>query len=143
MKKPTWTPKPQNYSFCEVESVFQDDGKIASFRYDSTLPDKGWVLEGYKDKYDFWIWSEEDNNKMWDDKITIAQHLINSKLDIDKLTESIDIDIIFKLKRFELDKEERMYAYKYGGFLSSRGGYFIVNKNNPNKILRSIMTIIS
>jgi len=126
MKKPTWTPEPKDYSFCEVEDIIQDDEQIASFRYNSNLPDKGWVFQGYKDKYGFWIWSEEDNNRMWDDKITIAQKLINSKIE-----------------KFILNEDEEIYAYKYGGFLSIRGGYFIVNKKEPNKILRSIMTIIS
>ena len=143
MKKPTWIPEPKNYSFCEIESIVQDDGKIASFRYDSKLPDKGWTFEGYKDKYGFWIWEKEDNERMWDDKITMAQHLINYKLDKDKLMKSVDVGVIFPFKGFELGEDEEIYAYKYGGCLSLRGGYFIINKNEPNRILRSIMTLIS
>lgn len=93
-----------------------------------------------KDQFGFEIWEDEDHLKWWDQskKITIEDLLLGSKFEPDKynLKNSLPFD-------FKIADDEKIWEYKYGGMLSSRGGYFITKKDKPFWILRSKMTWMS
>lgn len=89
-----------------------------------------------KDKHGFLIWNDADQSRMWDEHITIAQHLLRSVIPMDH--DGLDMK-----KTIPLTEGEVLLAYKYGGVLSSRGGYIVINKENPTRIVRSIMTWLS
>ena len=38
---------------------------------------------------------------------------------------------------------EVLHKYKYGGILAERGGYYTTTKDDPNKVLRFVQTLIS
>ena len=89
-------------------------------------------------KRDWFTWTDEDRLKKWDDTGTIQQLLLSSKYfpEYSKQIDDLGID-------FRPNDGEILYAYRYGGVLSSRWGYFIVSEKEPNKILRSINTAMS
>ncbi len=90
------------------------------------------------DKYGFKIWTDEDRQKKWDGDTTIEQHLLTH---VDKnppstLSECFGPD-------FRLNDFEEIHAYRYGGVLSGRGGWFVISKFEPYKILRTKGTWLS
>ncbi|MCX6654472.1 MAG: hypothetical protein NTY03_05045 [Candidatus Bathyarchaeota archaeon] len=121
-------------SYNDHESVVQPDGRIAVFEFSSAKKAKGWVFAGWKDAHDFGIWDNNDRARMWDKKITIQEHLIESKgnmLDpFEAMKEGIGVD-------------ETAYHYVYGGPLAQRGGIFVVKTNDPRRIIRAKMTWLS
>jgi hypothetical protein len=116
------------------ETILQPDGRIAVFEYDSDKNKEGWVFAGWKDAHDFGIWGNDDRARMWDDKITIQELLIESKgamLDpFEAMKEGIAVD-------------ETAYHYEYGEVLAQRGGIFVVKTNDPRRIIRAKMTWLS
>ena len=95
-------------------------------------------METNEDKYGFVIWTDEDRKRMWDKGTTIEQLLLTS---IDKnppehSREALGPD-------FRVADDEELHAYRYGGVLSSRGGWFVVSMYNPYKILRTKQTWLS
>ena len=135
----TTDPHTAKYNYYDHEKVVQDDGRIAAFQITNHTRDKGWVFTGYKDKYGFSLWDDEDRKRMWDESITVEQLLIRSikgGCTIHKARQEFGND-------FELGEGEIMLEYKYGGMLSGRGGYIIVHKDNPTTILRSKATWMS
>jgi hypothetical protein len=93
---------------------------------------------GYEDKYGFRIWEEKDHQAKWNDKYTYEQILLDSKdpNPYHSLRESFGPD-------FKIADDEEIHAYVYGGVLSQRGGWFVVKKAQPYKIIRSKMTWLS
>lgn len=92
------------------------------------------------DKYGFRIWTEEDHKAMWDENTTFEQVLLESVNKNPHNTLSNDFGPEFKSF---LSDDEEIFAYNYGGVLSSRGGWFVVKKNDPKRIIRSIQTWLS
>lgn len=92
-----------------------------------------------KDQFKFEVLTDEDRKRMWDDRITVEQHLIHSIKGGCTLGEARQE---FGM-HFQLNDGEIMLEYEYGGALSGRGGYIIVHKDNPTTILRAIMTWMS
>lgn len=91
-----------------------------------------------KDKYGFVIWSEEDHKRMWKEGTTVEQLLLTN-VDMHPPQHSREaLGPGFKLNDFE-----ELYAYRYGGPLSSRGGWFVISIFEPYKILRSKQTWLS
>jgi hypothetical protein len=138
-RKPRNEPSLANYNYYDHETVVQDDGQIAAFQFENHKRDDGWKFVGYKDKYGFSIWDDKDRTRMWDESVTMEKHLVystKSGCSLSKARQEFGSD-------FELGEDEIIIEYEYGGPLSGRGGYFIVNKNNPTKILRSIQTWLS
>jgi len=88
-----------------------------------------------RDHYGFQIWTDEDRAKMWDQHITIEKHLFESVTTADPKEEFGP--------NFRVGDDEAVIGYRWGGVLSMRAGFFVVNKKEPQKILRSIMTRIS
>ena len=137
MKYPNRPPlERQSYhlglSYYDHETSVQGDGKIASFFYDSNKHNEGWQFSHYEDKYGFRIWEEKDHKAKWDENTTIEQLLLESK----------DLNPHYK-ENFEIADDEEIHAYVYGGILAERGGWFVVKKDNPNKIIRSKQTWLS
>ena len=90
------------------------------------------------DKYGFRIWKDEDHDTKWHGDTTFEQLLLKSK-DPDPYhssKESFGLD-------FSVADDEELHAYVYGGVLSQRGGWFVVKKNNPNRIIKSKQTWLS
>ena len=122
------------HDYYDHETAVQPDGRIAAFEYDSNKHAEGWVFAGWKDAHDFGIWDNNDRARMWDDKITIQELLIESKgamLDpFEAMKEGVAVD-------------ETAYHYEYGGVLAQRGGIFVVKTNDPRRIVRAKMTWLS
>jgi hypothetical protein len=127
------------YNYYDHETVIQEDGRIAKFTITNHTRDKGWIFQGYEDKYGFCIWDDEDRSAKWDNTLTMEMHLLRS------VRESVNVnDVIHEFgNNFSLNENELLLSYEYGGIMSQRGGYLIVHKDNPTKILRSIQTMIS
>lgn len=87
------------------------------------------------DQYGFQIWKDDDHKRMWDANITMGKHLFRWVTTDDPRDEFGP--------NFQVADDEVVLGYKYGGFLSMRAGWFVVNKKEPTKILRSIMTRVS
>lgn len=87
-----------------------------------------------KDKHGFEVWNSKDRTRMWDDKITFQELLIESKKELldpfEAMKEGIAVD-------------ETAYHYEYGGMLAQRGGIFVVKTDDPRRIIRSKMTWLS
>jgi hypothetical protein len=132
-RKPREIAKHLEHVTCimDHEDVVQDDGSIAKFYWMSGEKEKGWQFDYYKDENGFKIWTEKDQTSEY------AELLLKSTKDKIDSTFSKHIDDV-KLK----DDEEIKY-YAYGGFLSGRGGFYIINKNEPNKILKSLAVWMS
>ena len=142
MKLPTREPRNEptleKYNYYDHESVEQEDGRFASFIFENDKRKEGWRFQGYEDKFGFRIWEEKDHEARWDDKFTYEQVLLDSN-DPDpyhSLKESFGPD-------FRVADDEEIRAYVYGGVLSQRGGWFVVKKNQPYHIIRSIQTWLS
>jgi hypothetical protein len=90
------------------------------------------------DKYGFVIWQDEDHNEKWDGDTTIEQLLLTS---VDKNPPQHSREALGP--GFRVADDEQLFAYRYGGVLSSRGGWFVVSMYNPYKILRSRGTWLS
>lgn len=128
----TVDPFTSNYDYYDHETVEQDDGTLATFSISNHTQEKGWVFQNMVDKYGFMLWEDKDRQKMWNDKITIEQFLLLSKCESSHYT----IQECFG-PAFKISNDEFIYPYEYGGVLSGRGGWFVVKKNEPNKIIRS------
>ena len=144
MKFPTREPRLETgfmaeYNYYDHEAVIQDDGSIAQFIFENHKRDEGWRFSCMVDKYGFRIWTEEDHSRKWDENTTFEQLLLES---IDSNTH-YPIEDTFKGNKFEIAEDEEIHAYVYGGILSERGGWFIVKKNDPKRIIRSIQTWLS
>ena len=120
--------------YYDHETSLQPDGRIAAFKYGSNKHKEGWAFVGWKDAHGFGIWENIDRARMWDDKITVQELLIESKGDMldpfEAMAEGIAID-------------ETAYHYEYGGVLAQRGGIFVVKTNDPRRIVRARMTWLS
>ncbi len=127
-------------SYNDHEIAVQSDGRIAAFAYNSDNHKDGWVFVTMEDSYGFAIWEEEDHViweekdhiRMWDDKVTMEEWLL-ANIDSNphySLIESFGPD-------FVIADDEEIHAYKYGGILSGRGGWFVVKKDQPDRIIRS------
>lgn len=95
-------------------------------------------MELAKDKYGFEIWTDEARRREFCSEITFEQLLLTS----------IDNSPFRTAKEyfgcdFTVGEDEEIHAYKYGGVLAERGGWFVVNKNSPYKILRAKATWMS
>jgi len=134
----TTDPFTSKYDYYDHETVEQDDGTLALFTISNHTQEKGWVFQHMVDKYGFVLWEEKDHKRMWDDEITIEQLLLEAKDEDPYHTVRGDFGPDFKIA-----DDESIHAYKYGGVLSERGGWFIVKKNEPNKIIRSKQTWLS
>lgn len=133
-REPRNEPSLEKYHYYDKETVVQDDGRIASFSWCNKDREKGWQFAGWKDAHDFGIWDNNDRARMWDNKITIQELLIESKgamLDpFEAMEEGVAVD-------------ETAYHYEYGGMLAQRGGIFVVKTNDPRRIIRAKMTWLS
>ena len=110
----------------------QEDGRIALFTFQNSKHKEGWVFVTMQDSYGFAIWEEKDHIRMWDDKVTMEEWLL-ANIDSNphySLIESFGPD-------FVIADDEEIHAYKYGGILSGRGGWFVVKKDQPDRIIRS------
>lgn len=139
MTLPSRPPKKREsyhlgHDYYDHETAVQPDGRIAAFEFSSAEKSKGWVFAGWKDSHDFGIWENNDRARMWDNKITVQELLLESKgnmLDpFEAMQEGIAVD-------------ETAYHYVYGGPLSQRGGIFVVKTNDPRRIIRAKMTWLS
>lgn len=133
-RPPRNEPSLEKYNYYDHETALQPDGRIAAFEFEAHKRKDGWKFVGYQDVNRFHIWTEKDRARMWDDKITIEQLLLESKGEV--------------LSPFEAMKEgiapeEACYHYVYGGVLSQRGGLFVVKRDQPDKIIRAKMTWLS
>lgn len=128
----------KNYDYWDDEKVTQEDGRIALFFMSNHSQDKGWQFDHYVDSYNFMIWEESHHNLMWDNNITTEQLLLKS------IIPHTPDDMKYELGQdFKIGENEQISKYRYGGVLSSRWGWFITSKDNPNKILRSKQTTLS
>jgi hypothetical protein len=138
MKFPTRPPRNEpsleKYNYYDHEAIIQDDGTIAAFTWEKDRRNEGWRFVGYKDKHNFNLWSEEDRSRQYSEGVTFNQLLIDSK------KQPLDP---FEAIRNGIKPEEAAYNYSYGGMLSGRGGIFVVNRNEPNKIIRARMDWMS
>lgn len=126
MKYPTRTPRVINPvyvgKFVDHESVLQDDGRIAVFKW-SYEDGKTWEFSSWRDKHGFHIYETEEEQFG-----EHAQTLIASEKDL--LSEEIP--------PYEaLNTGEKLHAYRYGGILSKRMGWYITSEAEPNRVLRS------
>jgi len=131
-REPRNEPHLAKYNYYDTETVVQDDGSIAKFVFENNKREEGWRFSCMVDKHGFWIWDDKDHEKRWDENITIEQLLLESKCS----NPSNDTPV-------KVADDEEIHAYVYGGVLSQRGGWFVVKKNNPNKIIRSKQTWLS
>ena len=140
MKFPTRPPRNEpsleKYNYYDHETVVQEDGTITAFTWESNRKADGWRFVGYKDGHNFNLWTDDDRARIWSDKMkmTFQDLLLESKKDaldpFEAVSEGIKV-------------EEAAYRYSYGGMLSGRGGIFVVNRNEPNKIIRARMDWMS
>jgi len=137
-REPRNEPSMAQYNYYDHETVVQDDGSIAKFIFENHKRDKGWRFSCMIDEYGFRIWTEEDHQHKWDDNTTFEQLLLESK--DPKPYQSARDDFGYD---FSVAEDEELHAYVYGGILSERGGWFVVKKNDPNKIIRSTQTWMS
>jgi hypothetical protein len=125
-------------SYYDHATAVQEDGRIASFSYHSDEHHKGWQFKGYQDKYHFYIWTEDDHKKLWDENLRIEELLLTHRISY------TDWDVKEQLgPDFKVGPDEELWAYKYGGVLSMRSGWYVTHLSNPYRILRSIQTLIS
>jgi len=132
----TVDPHTANYEYYDSEIVEQDDGTFAMFGITNYTQE--WRFQHMVDKYKFMIWTDELRKRMWNDKITQEQHLLESKQESSRHSTVEDIGCGFRIA-----DDESIHPYEYGGPLSERGGWFIVKKDEPNKIIRSKQTWMS
>ena len=137
-RPPRNEPNLEPYNYYDHEDVVQDDGQIAYFQFQSKQREKGWRFMGYKDKYKFNLWTDADRKRMWDNKITYEQVLLESAFPPtwERVREELG-------PNFKVADDELLYGYEYGSILSMRAGWFVVSKSNPVCILRSIGTRMS
>jgi hypothetical protein len=115
----------QKYNYYDWETVTQEDGRIAKFMMQNHHKDKGWEFVCYIDKFGFELWDGTESEEITQTFLTGVQpykpHQVSEELGVD----------------FCLSCDEQLFRYKYGGVLSSRGGWFVTSIHNPMKILRS------
>jgi len=133
-RPPRNEPSLEKYNYYDHEKVVQEDGRIAAFTWESKRKVDGWRFTGYKDKHNFDIWSDEDRIRQYYHGYTVQQLLLDSKKEMLDPFEAISEGI---------KPEEAGYKYEYGGMLSGRGGIFVVNRKEPNKIIRARMDWMS
>lgn len=115
---PEYIRKGNYTTFYDHENVVQEDGRIVQFNWSLGEEEKGWQFACYRDKYDFRIFEGDEQTGEF------AQLLIKSEKNPDSHIE------------LPIADDEQLHYYEYGGFLSGRGGYFITNINEPNRVLR-------
>jgi hypothetical protein len=139
LKLPTREPRTMKASvpYYDWETVIQDNGQRAQFRYKSDEHEKGWVLNGYLDEFGFsivgadepqdsWYLKNAFEHKSWPRAVEVAQYFG------DKLT-----------KGYFDHRGEVLFKYSFGDILSMREGYFVIHVNAPEKIIRIIQTAMS
>jgi len=141
MKYPTRNPQERqsyhlDHTFYDHETVKQDDGNIIAFSYRSDEHEKGWQFSHLEDECGFMIWDDAYRLRKWDDKITLNDFLLQHPCDLND-------SVFLRGRKINLNKDEKLIGYKFGGVLSSRWGVVVVNVNEPNKILRSLRLAMS
>ena len=93
-----------------------------------------------KDRHGFEVWTAADRQRMWDDKITIERMLLDAcsarPVPVNAARQELGNDL-------DLPDTEQLFAFRYGGVLSSRWGYLVVAKAQPDVILRAVFTRMS
>jgi hypothetical protein len=125
-------------NYYDHETAVQEDGRIASFSYSSDEHEKGWQFKGHQDKYGFHIWTEEDHKRLWSDDYRVEELLLTHRKSYTDWEVKEHLGPDFKVSPFE-----ELWAYEYGGALSMRGGWFVTDKGDSYRILRSTQTRMS
>ena len=126
------------FNYYDNEKVVQEDGKIAVFTISRDTQNDGWKFDHYIDHRGFMVWTKEDHDLRWDDKLTYEQLLLISEKPYNAN------DVKYELTpNFALEENEVLHKYEYGGIMSMRGGWYITHKDHPPLILFSIQTRIS
>jgi hypothetical protein len=122
------------YNYYDDENVVQEDGRIAHFAISKETEKDGWQFQYYVDKYGFTIWDEKFSESKEGKRY--RNLLLNSIINYDKS------NVFSELGRdFVFGEKENLFRFSYGGPLSMRRGWFILNLRNS--IVRSKTTIIS
>jgi hypothetical protein len=129
-REPRNVPSLEKYSYWDSENVVQEDGRIAHFVWNNGEKEKGWQHNGFVDKFKFQIFENGEGDKL-------------AEFDSPEELKDMEQFILKNEQQYELAENEEIHAYRYGGILSSRAGYFVTPKGNPKKVLRAKMIWMS
>jgi hypothetical protein len=151
-RPPRNEPTLEKYTYYDSEVVVQPNGERAAFTWSSKKKELGWVFNHWEDEAGFVLLPLEGR----DDKF--AQLLIDSECDDERRSIKHPPEPKKPVEIAEADNKEQAWLnlikqllkphevlkqYSYGGVMSGRGGYFVINECDPTKVLRYRQTWLS
>lgn len=143
IKKPTRPRRvmksPRDDLFIDHERVPQPDGRVAVFMW--PIEKNGWEFDYFQDNQGFRILEGPDQTG------GIAKRLTANEIDVSTVsTRSKNEPIQLRQHGIEVPQisdDEMLHAYKYGGILSMRMGWYITPKNDNKRVLKTKLIALS